>query len=209
MDILSQTHLPDQGRTQHFEIVQELGDCYAQLGEYEQAQSCYEKAATLEPDSAAPYVGLAVIALQNGKPDDADIAFRVAVRLDPRCSRALTGLAMIAQQKSDMPKAFDLYLKSLEIDSDDLTALIGLFQVSCQMKSFGRVIDYLKVYLQSHSDDVPVMFCLATLYVKDRRPRLAHDLLTRIAEIDPDNRDAENLLEDVNHMLAQSENRRN
>jgi tetratricopeptide (TPR) repeat protein len=209
MDILSHTRLPDQGWTQHFDIVQELGDCYAQLGVYEQAQTCYEKAATLEPDSAAPYVGLGVISLQNGKLDDADIAFRVAVRLDPQCSRALTGQAMIAQQKGDMQLAFDLYLRGLEIDSDDLTALLGLFQISCQMKSFGKVIEYLKVYLQSHPDDAPVMFCLATLYVKDCRPKSAHELLTRITELDPDNKDAENLLEDVNHMLAQSENRRN
>lgn len=209
MDILSQTQLPDQGWTQHFEIVQELGDCHAQLGQMEQAQAWYEKAATLEPDSAGPYVGLAVIALQDGKLEDADIAFRVATRLDPHCSRALTGQAMIAQQTGDMPRAFDLYLKSLEIDSDDLTALLGLFQVSCQMKSFGRVIQYLSVYLQSHPDDVPVMFCLATLYVKDRQPQRARDLLVRITELDPDNQDAENLLEDVNHMLAQSENRRN
>lgn len=208
MDILNITQLPDQGWAQHFAIVQELGDCHAQLGEFEQAQACYEKAAMLEPDRAEPYVGTAVIALQQGKLDDADIAFRVAVRLDSQCSRAYAGQAMIAQQKGMMQQAFDLYLKSLEIDSDNLTALLGLFQVSCQMRSFDRVIQYLDVYLQSHPEDVSVMFCLATLYVKNHQPNPARDLLEKIRMLDPDNKDAENLLEDVNHMLAQSENRR-
>jgi len=204
MDILNTMQLPDQGWTQHFEVMQELGDCYAQVGQFEEATACYEKAAMLEPDSAEPYVGIGVIAFQQNKPDDADVAFRVAVRLDSQCSRGYTGMAMVAQQKGRMQEAFDLYLKSLEINADDLTALLGLFQVSCQMKSFGRVIDYLSVYLRSHPDDTAVMFCLATLYVKDQQPQRARDLLERISVLEPANTDAENLLEDVNHMLAQT-----
>ena len=53
-------------------------------------------------------------------------------------------------------------------------------------------------------DDVSVQFCLATLYVKDRQPQRARDLLETITRLEPSNTDAENLLEDVNHMLAQS-----
>jgi tetratricopeptide (TPR) repeat protein len=153
MDRLSQTKLPDHGWQQHFEIVQELGDCHTQLGEYDQARECYEQAALLEPDEAGPYVGTGVIALQQGKLDDAEIAFRVALRLDPCSSRAYAGQAMIQQQKGHMQEAFDLYLRCLDIDSDNMTALLGLFQVSCQMGSFGRVIDYLKVYLEMHPGD--------------------------------------------------------
>jgi hypothetical protein len=48
------------------------------------------------------------------------------------------------------------------------------------------------------------MFCLATLYVKDCQPQRARDLLEQITTLEPSNKDAENLLEDVNHMLAQS-----
>src|SRR5210317_2213088 len=111
MDKLSQTKLPDHGWQQHFEILQELGDCHTQLGEYEQARDCYEQAAVLDPDAAGPYVGTGVIALQQGKLDDAEIAFRVALRLDPCSSRALAGQAMSCQQKGNMAEAFDLYLR--------------------------------------------------------------------------------------------------
>ena len=208
MDKLSQTKLPDNGWQQHFEIVQELGDCHTQLGEYEQARECYEQAAHLEPDAAGPYVGTGVIALQQGNLDDAEVAFRVALRLDPCSSRAFAGQAMICQQKGRMAEAFDLYLRCLDIDSDNMTALLGLFQVSCQMGSFGKVIDYLNMYLKMHPGDVSVMFCLATLYMKDCQTSQAKALLTDILTVDPQNTDAQNLLEEAEHILAQDVNRR-
>ena len=49
MDVLD-THTPDHGWTQHYELMREMGDCYTQLGEFDQARRCYEKAAALEPD---------------------------------------------------------------------------------------------------------------------------------------------------------------
>ena len=203
MDIV-ETQTPDHGRTQHYELVCEMGDCLTQLGEYDQARDCYEKAAMLEPDEDGPYVGTGVIALQQGRLDDAELAFRVALRLNRRCSRAWAGLAMIRQQHEDLPEAFDCYLKSLDVNSDNLTALLGLFQVSCQMGSFERVIEYLKVYLDLHPGDTSVMFCLATLYVKEDQPRQAKRLLEDILVFEPNNNDARNLLEEVEHRQAQT-----
>lgn len=202
MDVVK-TQMPDHGWTQHYELMREMGDCYTQLGDFEQARHCYEKAAALEPDEDGPYVGTGVIALQEGRVDDAELAFRVALRLNRDSSRAWAGLAMIRQQTGDLSGAFDCYLKSLNLDSDNLTALLGLFQVSCQMGSFGRVIEFLKVYLDMHPGDTAVMFCLATLYVKEHNPQQAQRLLEDILVFEPDNADARNLLEEVEHIQAQ------
>lgn len=202
MDVLK-THMPDHGWSQHYELVRDMGDCYTQLGDYDQARQCYEKAATLGPDEDAPYVGTGVIALQEGRLDDAELAFRVALRLNRDSSRAWAGLAMIRQQTGDLSAAFDAYLKSLDVDGDNLTALLGLFQVSCQMGSFDRVINYLNVYLDMHPGDTAVMFCLATLYVKQHQPQEAQRLLEDILVFEPENADARNLLEDVEHTQAQ------
>ena len=46
MDVLK-THMPDHGWSQHYELVRDMGDCYTQLGNYDPARQCYEKAATL------------------------------------------------------------------------------------------------------------------------------------------------------------------
>jgi tetratricopeptide (TPR) repeat protein len=204
MDIIEQTKIPEAGWTQHYDVLKELGDCYVSVGEYEQARECYDKAAGLAPDEAGPYIGFGVIAMQSGELADAETAFKVARRLDPRCSKAYSGLAMICQQKGDAAEAFELYLKSLELDSDNLTALLGLFQASCAMGSFSKVIHYLGLYLDVHPGDTTVMFCLATLQLKDNQPQKARELLLNILALDSGNTDAANLLEEVEHTLAQN-----
>jgi len=190
--------------TQHYEVLQELGDCHTSVGDYAQAQKCYEKAASLGPDEPGPYVGLGVVALQKNLLDDAEIAFRVACRLDANCAKAYAGLAMIEQQKDDYKKAFELYLKCLDLDTDNLTALLGLFQTSCQMGSFSKVIHYLEVYLSMHPADTSVMFSLAALYMKDGRFEKSKKILLDVSALDPTNQDAVNLLEEVEHNLAQT-----
>jgi tetratricopeptide (TPR) repeat protein len=186
-----------------YEVLRELGDCYTSLGRYSQAQHCYEKAATLGPDEPGPYIGLGVAALQTDKLDDAEIAFRVAYRLDPKSAKACAGLAMVAQQRRELPRAFDFYMKSLELDTDSIMALLGLFQVSCEMGSFAKVIYYLEVYLSMHPGDSAVMFALAALYLKDGRPEPSKAMLLHLLALDPTNRDAANLLEEVEHTLVE------
>jgi tetratricopeptide (TPR) repeat protein len=194
----------EQDLTQHYEVMQELGDCYTSIGNGAQAQLCYEKAASLGPDEPDPYVGLGVVALQKNLLDDAEIAFRVACRLDVNCAKGYAGLAMVAQQRADYKHAFEMYLKCLELDADNLTALLGLFQTSCKMNSFAEVIHYLEVYLDMHPGDTSVMLSLATLYMKDGRFERSQKILLDILTLDPANKDAANLLEEVEHSLAQT-----
>jgi tetratricopeptide (TPR) repeat protein len=192
----------EQDLTQRYEVLQELGDCCTSVGDYAEAQKCYEKAASLGPDEADPYVGLGVIALQKDLLDDAEIAFRVACRLNVDCAKAYAGLAMVAQRRADYKQAFDLYLRCLELDVDNLTALLGLFQTSCQMGSFDKVIHYLELYLDMHPGDTSVLFSLAALYMKDNRFEQSRKTLQDILALDADNKDAANLLEEVEHSLA-------
>ncbi len=203
MDAIQNSTAEQEDVTQSYEAMQQLGDCYSSVGNYAQAQECYEKAASLGPDEPGPYIGLGVVALQQNLLDDAEIAFRVACRLDTDCSRAYAGLAMVAQQMGDYKRAFEMYLKCLELDTDNLTALLGLFQTSCQMGSFGQVTRYLEIYLNMHPGDTSVMFSLAALYIKDGRLEWSKKVLLRILALEPNNNDTANLLEEVEHSLAQ------
>ena len=189
---------------QFFEILQELGDCYCSVGDYERAKHYYEKAAVLEPDEAAPYVGLGVVSLQNNQLEDAKVAFQVACRLDKKCAKAYSGLGMTAQQENDYHRAFNMYLKSLEFDSENMIGLLGLFQVSCQMGSFEQVTHYLELYLDMHPGDTSVMYPLAALYMKDGKIDESQKILRDILILDPENNEAVNLLEEIEHSIAQA-----
>ena len=203
MDITQDNTDQQCDSTQHYEVLQQLGDCYASIGNYQEAQKYYEKAASLGPDEPLPYIGLGVVALQKNLLDDAEIAFRVACRLDPNCAKAYAGLAMVAQQRADYKQAFEMYLKSLELDSDNLIAILGLFQTSCQMGSFAKITHYLELYLNMHPGDTSVMFPLAALYMKDGRLEQSKTTLLDLLSLNPNNSDAANLLEEVEHSLAQ------
>ena len=202
MDTIRTNGIDTHEREPRYEVLRELGDCYASVGDFHQARHCYEKAASLGPDEPGPYIGLGVAALQTDQLDDAEIAFRVAYRLDPRCAKACAGLAMVAQQRRDLSQAFDFYMKSLELDTDNILALLGLFQVSCEMGSFAKVTGYLEVYLKMHPGDSSVMFALAALYLKDGRIGSSKAMLLHLLTLDPAHRDAANLLEEVEHTLA-------
>jgi tetratricopeptide (TPR) repeat protein len=203
MDITHDNVNQQHDSTQYYEALQEMGDCYASVGNYKQAQKYYEKAAVLAPDAPDPYVGLGIVALQNNQLDDAEIAFKVACRLDADCAKAYAGRGLAAQQRTDYKQAFEMYLKCLELDTDNLIALLGLFQASCQMGSFAQVTHYLEVYLNMHPGDTSVMFPLAALYMKDGRFEESKNVLLEVLTLDKNHKDAANLLEEVEHCMAQ------
>lgn len=181
----------------------ELGDCFASIGQFDQALKCYDRAAVVDPDRAEPYVGIGMIALNDGRLEEAINAFKVAKRLDDNCAKAHCGLAVAYQQKQQYSDAFDHYLRCLELDIDNLTALLGLFQTSCLMGSFSKVIHFLEVYLDMHPDDTAVLFCLATLYMKDSSLFQSKKTLLDILRLEPENTDSANLLEEVEYLIAQ------
>lgn len=203
MDIIQNNVDQQHDSTQHYETLQEMGDCFASIGNYKQAQKYYEKAAVLSPDAPDPYVGLGIVALQNNQLDDAEIAFKIACRLDPNCAKAYAGLGLAAQQRTDYKQAFEMYLKCLELDTDNLIALLGLFQTSCRMGSFEKVTHYLEVYLNMHPGDTSVMFPLAALYMKDGRLEDSRKVLLDVLVLHENHKEAANLLEEVEHSLAQ------
>lgn len=205
MDNAIRSEVNTNTELQHYNVIKELGDCYTSAGEYEKAKNCYERASVLGPDEAGPYVGLGVIAFQNDLLDDADIAFRVACRLDNKCSQGWAGRAMVAQKKNEFERAFELYLKCLELNVDNLTALLGLFQVSCQMGSFSKVIYYLQAYLDMHPGDTSVMFSLAALYMKDSQLEKSSKILKDILALEPDNKEAADLFEEVEYCFAKKQ----
>lgn len=208
MDSARSTEADEHKGDRDYQMWREKGDCHAALGHYSQAQRCYQKAAALEPDEPAPYVGSGVASLHARDLEDAEVAFRVACRLDPRCALAYAGLAEVARQRRDLARAADLYARSLALDGGNIMALLGLFQVSRELRTPDRAIPYLEAYLAIHRGACSVEFALAVLYQADGRPRQAKRLLVDILASDPENPDAANLLEEVEHDLVSSPERR-
>jgi len=204
MDLTSEGFLVEEGLDQRYEVLKELGDCHASLGNYDRARHCYAEAALLAADKAGPHVGRGVVAIQGGALAEAEEAFNEALRVDPDCPEAWCGLAMLKQQCKEYVDSFDLYLKCLEKNADNLVALLGLFQTSCQMGTFAKVIHYLELYLDRHMGDVSVLFCLAALYARDNRLAEALAALDAILTLEPGHAEAAALRTEVAGKLARA-----
>ena len=197
MQLTAEHVVVEEGLDQHYEVLKELGDCHASLGHHDRARQCYEEAAVLAPEKAGPWVGLGVVELQSANPEAADRAFRRALEIEPDCAEAHGGRAMVCQHRGRYQEAFDLYMACLDKDADNLVALLGLFQTSCQMGSFARVTGYLQAYLDRHPGDTSVLYCLATLQARDGRFGEAEAALETILSLEPENAEADGLLEEV------------
>ena len=197
---LDRTEIPKQ----HHDVLQELGQCYAALAEYDRARTCYREAAAVAPAEPGPYVGLGLLAVQEGLPDAARDFFETAVEICHDCAEAYAGLAVVYQKTGVYHVALEMYLKCLELNSDNLVALLGLFQTSCQMGTFAKVIFYLEVYLEKHPGDTSVLFCLATLYAREGRFEQARESLTDVLALEPHKDEAARLLGDVEEQMGQT-----
>ena len=188
-----------------YQMLKELGDCYAAVANFRQARECYRRAAAIAPDEPGPYVGLGVIAIQAEDVEEARASFEVARKLDPKCAEAYGGLAMIHQQREDHQASFEMYLKCLELDTDNLIALLGLFQASCRMGTFSKIIHFLELYLDNHPADEAVLFCLAALHAREGRLRQAKAALLTVLDLDPDKAEARRLLDEIRQRLQSTE----
>ena len=203
-DELTEEHL-----YQHFEVVSELAECHCALAEYGKAERYYREASSLAPERPEPHTGLGTLFLQMDLLADARREFALALALQPANPEALNGVAAVAMREGKPAEAFEAYLASLDADPDNLLALLGLFRTSCIMGTFSRVIGYLNVYLDMHPGDTSVMFCLATLYVKEGKLEECCAILERLLVLEPGHRQASQLLAQTQDSALHTESVRN
>ena len=182
-------------------VFKQLGDCYVNMGEFEKAGNCFQRAISLRPELHEAYLALGMLAVHANQFDLGKQALERAVEISPTCAEAYGGLAVMFQRQEEYSSAFDMYLKSLDLDSDNLLALLGLFQTSCRMESFEEIIHFLEVYLEKHPDDASVLFCLATLHAKEGRLCEAVEVLDHLLTVEPEKTEALDLLGKINSML--------
>lgn len=174
----------------HFEIHQELGECYAHVGKSEEAVSHFEKALTYDSQSEKPYIGLGVVALQKEESLKAKDYFWKAAQLNPKSDKALSGLGMALSTNGSREEGFKRFQEALDLNPENLSALMGLLESAYVLNQLSIAERYLKKYLEFHVADLKVLYCLAGVYFKQGKYREAQDGLDKILIFEPENQDA-------------------
>ena len=76
-----------------YEINKELGECYLFMGDFDKAEEYYRKAASSNTQSAAPYMGLATVAVQRSELDKALVLYQKAAAVE-ETDKALCGIGL-------------------------------------------------------------------------------------------------------------------
>ena len=199
MDMAQAKAVLEDTSQQQYENLLEVANFYLNVGNYDLAQECYNRAGAVAPNESKPYLGLGAVALARGMLDEAEMAHEMAAWIDQDSSEAYCGLAMVHQRRGDLKAAYRMYSKSLKFDPANLTAILGLYCVSTEVGAFAKVIHYLQLYLQAHPHDTQVMFCLAVLFVRQQQFDKAEEILLNMLVSEPKDKRAANLLEELSH----------
>ena len=81
-----------------YEINKELGECYLFMGDFDKAEDYYRKAAESNSTVAAPYMGLATVAVQRSELDKALVLYQKAAAVEAS-DKAYCGIGLVYMEQ--------------------------------------------------------------------------------------------------------------
>ena len=142
-----------------YEINKELGECYLFMGEFDKAADYYNKAAACNVGHAAPYLGLATIAMQKQESAKARDLYLKALELE-ESDKPLTGLGLANTELGNKEEAFEYFVKALKQNPTNLIAMNGMVQLAYALNRVEEALPRLEAALHIHEDET-VRFTLA------------------------------------------------
>ncbi|SBV91847.1 conserved hypothetical protein [uncultured delta proteobacterium] len=174
-----------------YEINKELGECYLFMGDFDKAETYYQKAAAAAPDQAEAYLGLATVAVQKSDLDTAAAHYAKAAELKA-FDKPLAGLGLIAMEKGRHGEAFGHFKQALELNAGNMVAINGLVQEGYFLDRLEEIIPYLKAAI-ALDDAEPVRYTLAGCLTALGRDEEARQELETLLGTNPDNQSAREL----------------
>lgn len=174
-----------------YEINKELGECYLFMGDYDKAQTYYEKAVAAAPEQSDVYLGLATVAVQKGDLETATVNYAKASELKIS-DKPLTGLGLIEMEMGKHESAFEHFKQALTINPVNMVAINGLVQEGYFLNRLEDIIPYLRVAV-AEDDAEPVRYALAGCLTALGRDDEARTELEILLGANPDNQSAREL----------------
>ncbi|MBQ7586155.1 MAG: tetratricopeptide repeat protein [Desulfovibrionaceae bacterium] len=154
------------GNQMDYEINKELGECYLFMGDYDKAEDYYRKAASNNPDSAAPFMGLATIAVQRADLDTALVLYQKAAQVEAT-DKAYCGIGLVYMEKGQHEDAFSYFAKSLDLNAKNIVSLNCLVREAYQLNKVEQTLGFLENAMDETPEGeairVTLAGCLMTL----------------------------------------------
>jgi len=145
-----------------------LGCCFGNKGDHDQATDLLQKAITIKPDYAEPYYNLGVVFGAKGLYDEEILQYKKAIAINPNYAKAHNNLGVSYVSKQMWDKAFPEYEKAIDIDPTFENAYYNLGTAYGNRGLWDKAIPAFKKAVELNPDDANVHFNLAAaFYYKD------------------------------------------
>ena len=179
-----------------YEINKELGECYLFMGDFDKAEEYYRKAATENSKNAAPFMGLATVAVQRSELDKALVLYQKAASIE-ETDKALCGIGLVYMEKGDHEEAFKYFTRALDKSSSNIVALNCLVREAYQTSRVEQTIPYLEAALAETEEKEAVRVTLAGCLIYLGRHKEARMHLENVLCDNPANISAKELIESM------------
>lgn len=179
-----------------YEINKELGECYLFMGDFDKAEEYYRKAATDNSRSAAPFMGLATVAVQRSELDKALVLYKKAAAID-ETDKALCGIGLVYMEQGNHSEAFEYFARALGKSAANIVALNCLVREAYQTNQVEKTISYLESALDETEEKEAVRVTLAGCLIYLGRHSEARAHLENVLCDNPANISAKELFESM------------
>ncbi|MDA8092738.1 MAG: tetratricopeptide repeat protein [Betaproteobacteria bacterium] len=122
------------------------GICASRLGHPDLAQTCWERAISLNPAASQPHFNLGVLRARQGRREEAEACQRQAVALDPGNLEALIHLGVLLLCRSTRHEAEDCFRRAMGLAPGDARAYANL---ALLMEGAGRLEEAAAFHAQA------------------------------------------------------------
>ena len=179
-----------------YEINKELGECYLFMGDFDKAEEYYRKAASANSKSAAPFMGLATVAVQRAELDKALVLYQKAATIE-ETDKTLCGIGLVHMEKGEHTEAFDYFTRALEKSSGNLVALNCMVREAYQTNQVDKTSSMLESALEASEEKEAVRVTLAGCLIFLGRQSEAREHLEIVLGSNPANPNAKELFESM------------
>ena len=176
-----------------YEINKELGECYLFMGDFDKAEEYYRKAAN-NAQSAAPYMGLATVAVQRSELDKALVLYQKAAAVE-ETDKALCGIGLVYMEQGKHEEAFTHFARALDKSASNMVALNCLVRESYQLGCVEKVLPYLEAAMSGSEESEAVRVTLAGCLIYLGRNGEARQHLETVLGANPTNSHAKELFD--------------
>ena len=166
-------------------VLADIGDCLAQGGKLEEAESAYKEAITKNSGEPRALAGLGVLDLVNGNPARAAERFTSVLEKDDRDGTALCGMGLARKAGGGNGEAFGWFCRALDVDPVNIMALHELVKTAHELGQLEEAERYLSTYLQYKPSDPHILFSLSGVLYKAGKLEGALDTIERLRLFSP------------------------